>query len=50
MFNHILMRFKNKFLTMIAAIFILSCNDEKKEEQPKAISYALPAAVEINPE
>lgn len=50
MFNHILMRFKNKFLTMIAAIFILSCNDEKKEEQPTAISYALPAAVEINPE
>ena len=50
MINHILMRFKNKFLTIIAVFFILSCNDEKKEDQPKAISYALPASVEINPE
>jgi CubicO group peptidase (beta-lactamase class C family) len=44
------MNFKNKFLSVITSFFLLSCNSTKKEEQPVAINYALPASIEMNPE
>jgi CubicO group peptidase (beta-lactamase class C family) len=44
------MNFKNKFLSVITTIYLLSCNSTKKEEQPINISYTLPASVEMNPE